>query len=381
MSRSVLPFAFLCLVVPLAAQTNSVVVPPRALTVRPGSVWRDAAHQNRALWGSSGPVVYSRTQFLYAARDIGVLPLLLRGVSFRAPYDLSQAAATYTTTIVVSDAPISPAAALPDFARNHGPSPTTVFSGPLNLPATFPVTWPQPFVPMIPFVKAVPWSGVISPSLVLDYQTSASSNGRSWTMEGVKAEYGYVRAVHSQPNCRHSGGGTSSGWGWDGNGLVVGGMFQLRLTGYPLNPSLSTNALFFGVSGPGSPFGSFVTPFALTGLGLPAPANCSWSIGVLGAGYPMTQTASISGADLLLANVRLPSTAAFGGAVFYTQNLALDVDPVLGTPNLFPSIALEWHIGTGNRVACSTVAHVSASGIPKQGGVWQSEGAVTQFWY
>lgn len=382
MRRFRLPFALACLALPLAAQTNSIVLPTRAQTVRPGSVWRDAAPQDWALWGSSNSVVFSRAQYLYAARDVGLPPVMLQGFSFRSPYDRQQPAAIYTTTVVVSESPLSPWAASSVFASNHGPSPTTVFSGGLGVPATVPATWPQPFVPMIPFATPVVWTGVISHSLVIDYQTSASSNGQSWWMEGVRAEWGDAMTEHYQPNCLHSGRGASGGWGWDPSPLVVGGVFQLRLTGYPSNPVLATNALFFGRSGLGSSFGPFVTPFKLASLGLPAPANCNWSIDVLGgAGYPMALTQGAISGELVLSNVRLPGMPSFAGTAFYTQNLALDIDPVLGTPTLFPSIAIEWHVGTGNVAPCTTVAHVSASGIPTYGGVFLSEGAVTQFWY
>ena len=382
MNRLQLPFAFACLALPLAAQTSSFVVPTKAQTVRPGSIWYDDSPQFWALWGNTGSTVFSRAQYLYAASDVGVPSALLQGFSFRSPYNYQQQAATYTTTVIVSESPTPPGSAQGTFAMNHGASPTTVFSGALSVPATTSMPWPQAFLPMIPFAAPVAWTGVVSQSLVIDYQTSASSNGRSWTMEGMRAEWGYSTNEHYQSNCRHSGGSASGGWGWNPSGLVPGGSFLLQLSGYPQNPSLATNALFFGLSGRGSPFGPFTTPFPLASLGLPAPANCEWSIDVIGgAGFPMTYSPSGTSALLSMSNVPFPNTPSFAGAVLYTQNLALDLDPVRGTPNQFPSIAIKWLIGTGNTIPCTAVTNLSSSGIPTTGGVRQSEAAVTQFWY
>ena len=72
---------------------------------------------------------------------------------------------------------------------------------------------------------------------------------------------------------------------------------------------------------------------------------------------------------------------SFAGATFYTQNLAVDFDSITGQANLFPSIAIEWLIGTGNTIPCTAVRNLSSSAVPATGSVSQSEAAVTQFWY
>ena len=382
MTRLHLPIAFTCLALPLLAQSNNFVVPSKALTVRPGSVWYDDAPQFYGLWGSTGTTVYGRAQYLYAASDIGVSSALLQGFSFRSPYNYQQQAATYTTTVQVSESPVAPSAAVGTFAANHGANVTTVFSGSLNVPATNAVPWPQAFVTPIPFAQPVSYMAAMSQSLVIDYQTSASSNGRSWTMEGMRAEWGFNTNEHYQPNCRNSTGQASGSWGWNPQGLIPGGYFSLYLYGYSQNGAAANNALFFGLSGLGSPFGPFVTPFPLANLGVPSPANCQWSIDILGgAGYPMTYMSSGSSAYLYMASVALPNTPSFAGSIFYTQNLSLDIDPATSAPTLFPSVALRWTIGTGNTIPCTAVTNLSSTAIPTTGGVRQSEAAVTQFWY
>ena len=263
---------------------------------------------------------------------------------------------------------VAPGSASGTFAANHGANVTTVFTGALNVPATTSVPWPAAFVTPIPFAQPVGWNAAAAQSLVIEYQTTGSSNGQSWSMEGLRAEWGFNTNERFQSNCHNSVGNASNSWGWNPSGLVPGGTFNLSMYNYPQNPSLVTNALFFGLTGQGSQFGPLVTPFLLTSLGLPSTANCNWSIGILGgAGFPMNYRTSGTSAYLEMSNVPLPNSPSFAGATFYTQNLAVDFDSITGQANLFPSIAIEWLIGTGNTIPCTAVRNLSSSAVSATG--------------
>ncbi|MFO1051151.1 MAG: hypothetical protein U1F36_02910 [Planctomycetota bacterium] len=372
-TRSVV-LAATCCAAPLLAQSNNFTVPSKVATYQPGSVYYDSAPQLYPLWGNTGTTVNSRALYLYDAADIPVTSAVLQGLSFRPPVGYQLPAATYQTTVIVSGSNTPVTAPQSNFAANHGPTPTTVFSGSLNVLASTNGSWPRPWQPAIPFATPVVWSNSFA-SLAVEFQTTGSSNGQIWSLEGIRAEWGFNTSEHYQSNCRNSAGNTSGSWGWNPSGLVPGGSFSLYLYGYPQNSSLSANAMFIGLTGLGSSFGPFVTPFALANLGLAAPANCQWSIGILGgAGYPMSYTASGTSAYLSITGLSLPNTPSFAGAQFYTQDIALDLDPNNATPNLFPSVALRWTIGTGNTVPCAAVTSASST-MPTSGSARASEAA------
>lgn len=288
-------------------------------------------------------------------------------------------ASTFQTTIELSVGPNSPQNASRTFASNHGPSPSTVFSGGLNMPVESSGSWPRPWV-TIPFSQPVGYVQTAGQSLVIDFLTTASSSQSGWALEGMRAEYGNSGVEHYQRNCMNSGGSPSGGWGWQPSGLVPGGTFYLSLSGYPTNtPSLATNALFFGLQGLGAQIGPFTTPFALANLGLPSQPSCEWAIELFGGvGYPMNYRQFTTSANLeLTSGFRFPNTPSIAGTNIYTQNIALDLDPVAG-PVLFPSIAIEWLIGTGNTIPASRVATLGSS-TPTSGSVAASEAAVLRF--
>lgn len=382
MKRLSIPLAATCLASVVAAQANNFVVPSKVNTYQPGSVWYDAAPQSYPLWGSTGTTTFSAAQYLYDATDIPIGSGLLQALSFRAPHNYNLAADTFSTTVIVSASPTAVTSPSTAMAANHGPAPVTVFTGSLNVGASPNGTWPSAWQAPLPFAAPVPWSNATAQSLVVEFQTTGSGTGRSWSLEGLRAEYGFSNTEHYQGTCHNTAGNASNSWGWNPQNLVPGGVFDLYLYNYPQNPSLATNALFIGLSGLGSPIGPWVTPFPLANLGLPAPPNCNWSIDILGgAGYPMSYVTSGTSAYLRLTGLPLPNTPTLAGAQFYTQNLAVDFDVTTGQPLLFPSIAIKWTIGTGNTIPCSAVRGLSSTAVPTTGSVQQSEAAVFQLWY
>jgi hypothetical protein len=382
MRTTLLPISLVGLAA-LAPAQNSFVVPSKAQNNQPGAVWYDSAPQSYPLWGTTSTSTFGRVQYLYDVGDIGLGGGLLQGMDVRPPTGYTMAAATYQTTIVVSMGPNGPTQASSVFGNNHGANPVTVFSGALNMPADPNAPWPRTWQP-IPFSQPVPYIPAAGPSLVVEFQTSSSSTGRGWTLEGIRAELGRATTEHYQSNCRNSGGTASGGWSWQPTGLVPGGAFYVSLSGYPTNtPSLAANALFFGTSGLGSPFGPFTTPFPLANLGLPAVAGCDWSIEIAGGvGYTMNyrQYSTSAALELPSGTVNFPSNPALAGLNLYTQAIALDTNATSGMMELFPSIAIEWLIGTGNTVPCTRVSGIGSS-LPTSGSVGRSEAAVLQFRY
>ncbi len=312
--------------------------------------------------------------------DIPIASANLAAVRLRQPDNYQQQAGTFQTTIAVSVGPRSPASASTSFASNHGQNLVTVFTGGLSLPATTSSAWPAPWQVPIPFASPVPYSNTAGQSLVIEFQTTGSSNQRSWSLEGYRAEVGNSMTELYQSGCTHSGGTASGGWGWSSQGLVPGGTFQLNLSGYPLNnPSLAANGLFFGVAGQGSPIGGLITPFPVTALGLPSPAGCQWAIDISGGSYPMAYrqtTGTNPSAYLQMSGVPIANSPSLAGISFYTQNLALDL--VSGSPSLFPSIAIRWYIGPGTPILASRVLSLSSS-IQPSGSVAQSTAASLAF--
>ena len=128
MNRPQLVLVGASLAMPVLAQTNHFVVPRKALTTQPGAIWYDAAPQFYPLWGSTGTTVFSCAQYLYDVSEIPAASALLQAVSFRSPHNYQQQAATYQTTVLVSESMVAPGSASGTFASNHGANGTTVFT-------------------------------------------------------------------------------------------------------------------------------------------------------------------------------------------------------------------------------------------------------------
>ncbi len=365
----------------LVAQ-NTFVVPSKANTTEPGALYYDSAPQSYPFWGTTGTTTESRVQYLYDAADIPVNGVALNSVSVRQPRGYTVTGTTVNTTITVSVGPNGPNGASSSFANNHGQNATVVHTGAINLPQLSAVsTWPAAWQTPIPFASPVAYQPAMGQSLVIEFQTTSNTAARSWTLEGYRAEWGFSRSEYYQSSCRNSGGNASGGWSWQPSGLVPGGSFYLNLSSYPSGtPSLANNALFFGVQGLGGQVGALTTPFALSSLNLPADPSCNWGISIIN-GFPMQYVDSGTSGSLRMQSVGIPNDPNLINAQFYTQNLALDVDAA-GMPQLFPSIAIRWVLGTGNTVPCTRVSTIYDPSSPRTtGSVARSEGAALQFGY
>lgn len=366
----------------VAAQ-QTFVVPSKANTTQPGLVYSDSSTQSWPFFGSTSTSSACRVQYLYDVADIPTPAAALTALAVRRPANSSGAVATYQTKITLSVGPNSSANANVTFASNHGIT-ATVFNGAVSLPALIGSPWPAPWQTPIAFTQPFTYAAALGSSLVVEFETTSSSTNATWAIEGYRAEVGNSSTELYQANCRNSGGLVSGSWGWNPPGLVPGGSLSFSLGGYPINtPILANNVLFISTSGLGSSVGPFITPFDLS-LIAPSQPNCRWAIDVVNAvSVPMVYQQFTSSANLSLTPaLPIANTRFMANRNLYTQNLALDVD-TNSNPVLYPSLAIKWLIGTGNRVPVSLVRAVynPTGTLPPTGTVSISDGASLQFTY
>lgn len=367
----------------LAIAQSTFVVPSKANTTQPGRTYFDSSVQSWPFYGSTSASNACRVQYLYDVADIPTPVAVVTALAVRKPANSGGNAATYQTQITMSVGPNASAAPTSSFAANHGTA-VTVFNGSISLPTVTGAAWPAPW--QTPIALSAPFTYVAASgnSLVVEFETTSSSTNATWALEGYRAEIGNSGNELYQSNCRNSGGQASGGWGWNSGGLVPGGNLSFSLSGYPINtPSLANNILFISTAGLGSPIGPFITPFDLS-LVAPAQANCRWAIDIVNAvSVPMVYQQSTSSASLALSPaLPIANTPFMANRNLYTQNLAIDVDSSSNLV-LFPSIAIKWLIGTGNRVPVSNVRAVynPTGGSPATGSIAVSDGASLQFTY
>jgi hypothetical protein len=377
--RLLVPLSLLVTHAPVLAQ-STFVVPSKANFWQPGVVYADAVPQ--AIFLNSGTLPSGvRTQYLYDVADIPIATGLLTSVAFRAPANRSALADSYQARITMSMGPNPSTAPSRTFAANHGLSPSTVFQGVISLPTAAASAWPAPWQTPVLFSSPFAYAAANGSTLVVELDTISSRN--LWVLEGYGAEVGGSRTELHQPGCLHSGNRPLfDNWGQSPN-LVPGGSFYVGFGTYPTNtPSLAANLLFISPTGLGSSVGPYVTPFLLSRVA-PARPNCLWAIGINNAvTLPMEYVTSGNTAFLALrSELRVPNDARLQNAVFYTQNLAADVDAANNLA-LFPSVAVRWLIGTNRQIPVSMAFTSYVPGfVAPEGLIATSTGAALRFAY
>jgi hypothetical protein len=367
------------------AQGNTFTVPSKGTVWEPGSVWGDRSDQVFVLWGVMGgsSSAGSRVQYLYDVSDIPVATANVAAVQLRPPRDSGWVAATYTTSITLSVGPNGSTNASSQFANNHGAGFARVFAGTINVPSTASSpTWPAPWMPPIAFAQPFPYASVAGGSLVVDFETTASSSGQFAALEGYRLEGGLATFEHYDQDCMNSAGQTSGGFGWSPATLIPGGTFVVNVSGAPpATPSYAANAFLFGSTGRGSAWGPFVTPFPIRSLGLPSPAGCDLVVGNVFVGIAGTYRDSGMYASCNIDNLPIPNDPTLPGVVLFTQPVGIDMPN--GSPTLLPLTTIRWTIGTGVMVPVSHVRSIfDPTGPPPSfGQVQRSEGASLRFAY
>lgn len=332
--------------------------------------WRGPSAQLALFYAPSSVTQnVARVQMLYPLAEVGAVGSIQR-LSFRQPSSGStNSAGSIDVDVRIATSVADPDAPAATFAANADLSAPSVFVGSVSLPATSAGPWPQPWQVIVPL--QVPF--VLAPaanhrSLVIDVRSRNNTAESSWAVEAYDVDRGDGATHLSQPNCMFPGGQVQRQWSMRTDTLVPGGRLDFILGDYPANQtSVANNALMLGTRGRGGTLGGATLPVALTSLGVPAPVNCEWTVEPLISG-PMELVTQTWGAWLQTGLLyRLPDTPAVSGLRFFAQNVAV-VQSAAG-PQLFPSIAVEFVVGSGARPRGSTVAS-SGFANPTQGGVF-----------
>lgn len=342
--RCVAAFTTLSLAVQ-GVRAQSVVVPIRAQTQPPpfGGLGESFCAQSAA---QQAPI-WTRTVGLYATREVGSARLL-RALSFRPAHGSSSTAMTMDATIEMGMSALHPEdiVATSLDANYIASTRQVVFRGAVSLPGHSAGSWPTAFVSTITFAAPFAYAPSLGPSLVVDAGGPADRGtgviSRSWHIEYSYGDASEVAVALHQPDCLNSGGLASftrmgrASFGHPGSAL------SLELWNYPAaTPSLASNVLIVAPSFGGT-LGNTPLPAPLATFGLPAAPTCR--LALLPVSTVPMQYVDAGGLSRLSLTLPTPNDPGLAGAVFYTQNIALDVDAA-NTPRLFPSLTLRWRLG------------------------------------
>jgi hypothetical protein len=345
--RTFLPI--LCLAGTVAAQ--SVVIPSAAATTRPTN---SPFYLSTVFYSTSSTTIphASHTQSIVDVADVTVPAALWQSLAVRRPIGLGNAnpATTTNATIILSVSPLAWTAATTTFATNHGPSPTTVLSGQINLPARAnQATWPAPWETPFPFTTPFPYTSAMGLSLVIDIHQTGNSATTAWYVEATSPlRGGRVSNPSAQSGCRFSSGTYNNSLSYNSGNMLPGGTWYVSYGGILAN-AIGVGAI--GVQGVGGNWNGIPLPFALTGLGAP---GCSWNVSVE---YMVGLMAS--GTSARWPTLNIPNDASLGGASFFEH--AAFVDPAANALGLVTTWSSKWTIGSGVGAPGAMVAATGSS--------------------
>lgn len=258
-------------------------------------------------------------------------------------------------TVTLSIAPIAPIDALPTFAANVGPAPTTVFSGTVTLPTSpavsggpgSQVAWTSANTLLIPLQTPFLYTGG---TLCIDV-TGQPIAGQSanWWMADAEFEDIAGSVANLGGGCG-AYGGPQHEWSFVATRtLVPGGHGRFFAYGPPLGFGLAA----FGSRSPGP------IPMALLGLG--SPVGCDLYIGQLFAlmieVFESQATPQNPGADgMAEVRLKIPSDASVLGLTMTTQWIEWS--------QAASSNALEWTIAS----AIPSLDMALVEGLPTESG-------------
>jgi hypothetical protein len=357
-----------CLATTAAAQLT--VIPSAVATTRPtlspfyiGNVFYSTT--------STTTAPASRSQMIVATSDIAIPATLWNSLEVRRPIGLGNANVAFTAnaTIMMSVSSSPWTASTGTFATNHGPSPTTVLSGQISLPAaTNGPTWPAPWQTPFPFSAPFPYAGVPGGSLVIDVhqdQTGLVVGGTQWYVEYTTPDIGgrYNNGGSAQSNCKFSSGTYNSGLGYTTGGLAGnGGAWYVSYSGLLANaPGIAA----LGFNGEGGNWNGIPLPIDLSPMGAP---GCRWSVSME---VIVGLTASATGSAQWPTQT-IPNDPALRGASFYDHSLW--IDPLANSLGLVAGWSSRWGIGTqigapGAFVVATGNNHTAPSGTRTAGGM------------
>src|SRR5262245_52983117 len=194
---------------------QAVVLPPAAALSAPAI----PALALPTVYGASGRTATAPTHAISDAAAIPVpaanwVMLSVRGAAIAAG---ANAACTVQLKLSLSLSAQPHWNASPTFAANHGPLLTTVFNGPLALPArAAPPAWPAVWEP-IPFASQFLYVAALGRALVVDFEQTGNSGSASWALEATSVNQPGVTGNAPNPSaCKKANGGTINGWAGSG---------------------------------------------------------------------------------------------------------------------------------------------------------------------
>jgi hypothetical protein len=321
----------------------------------------------------------ARTQWIYDVDELTLTQATLRSVAFRSGGSLQVQATTVTGALDISTSPLSTTQVTTTFASNRGANATRVFQGTISLPGQA-GNWPRPWTPAVAFAQ--PFAYVRGPNvrtLVVEFEkSSVNSSNETWLMERYSVAPGEKRAALTQSNCYGSTGTQSVGWGHAPWEPVPGGTMSLTFFEFPNNvPSYNASVLLIGLNGPGSLFaGSIPMPFEPYRYGIPSPRFCQLAVEPL-VTMPMSYVVRSNQGQLEIRGLQIPDQPSLYNRRFFVQGLGVDTHPILSTPVLVPTVALEVRIGSGEVARGKTVYAPPASA---QGTLFHGVGALQLGW-
>lgn len=327
-----------------SAAFGQVTVPSAAATAKPNP----QSFNGTTFYGTTSTTILhdSHTQFLYDTTDIAPAVTTWNSLAVRRPQGLGNAnpVTTTTATIVLAVGPNNSSTATNNFATNLGSTPTTVFSGPLSLPAaTNPATWPAPWQTPFPFSTPFIYVAATGSALVVDILQVGNTATTPWYLEATGPDVG-TRAENggAQSTCKFSNGNYNNSLGYSSPRL--GANWSLTYS------SILPNAIGVGAiggSGVGGTWGGIPLPIDLTSLGAP---GCKWSVS---ADFTVNLTASATGSASWAA-IPIPNNPALGGGVFYDH--AAFLDPAANSWGVVTTWSSKWIIGTNIGAPGATIA-------------------------
>ncbi len=356
-----------------AASAQSVVVPAQLATNRPvGTPWYTA----NVFYSTSSTTVPhdSRTQMMYATSDIAVPAGVWNSMDVRRPgqnaansyLGNNNPATTTNLVLTISVSPTALAGMTTTFATNHGPTPLTVFNGPLNLPArTGTNVWPQPWE-NIPFTTPMVYVGIPGGTLVVDATQTGNAATTPWYLEGQFPKNGLRDNNGSAPSsCRFSNNNYNNSLSHTNPRIGA----TWRVTYNSLLPNVSGFA-WIGGQGVGGNYGGLTLPIDLGPLGAP---GCTVNASV---DYAIGLTASATGSAGWPV-IPVPNNPSLSGQSFFDHSLWLD-----SAANAFGVVvgwSSKWTIGDGLGAPAALLSATGANAVNPTGSIARETGITLQF--
>ena len=315
----------------------------------------------------------SHSQLIYDMNDIAAPAAVWNSMDVRRPsknssnttLGNSNPACTTNATIMVSMSSTGIGSVTNTFASNHGAMPTTVFNGPLSLPARpSQSTWPAPWE-NIPFSTPLVFVNIPNGTLVVDVMQTGNTGTSSWYLEAQTPFTGdRITNGGSASSCKFSNGKYNSGLSY--RRPLLGGTWYVQYNN--LLPNVMGFA-WLGAQGAGGSYAGLplpidLGPFGATGCRISASADYI---------IPLTAT----GTSAKWPTINIPNNPSLGGASFYDHSLWLD--PAANAFGVVTGWSSQWVIGDNLGAPAALLYAAGSSAANPTGSLQNGTGVTLQF--